>query len=65
MQTPSQSERILLRRNEVEELTGLSCSTIYREMKAGRFPKRVRTAARAVRWRKTDIEDWVASLDAA
>ncbi len=65
MQSPNQSERLLLRRDEVEELTGLSRSTIYREIKAGRFPKQVRTAARAVSWRKTDIDDWVASLEAA
>jgi len=62
---PTQSERMLLRREEVEEMTGLSRSTIYREIKADRFPKPVRTAVRAVSWRRTDIENWISSLQVA
>ena len=38
----------LLRRREVEELTGLSRASIYRLMRRGRFPRPVRVSATAV-----------------
>ncbi len=50
-----------LRRREVEEITGLSRSTIYRLMKAGQFPHPVKTGSRAVRWRLSDIIAWMDS----
>ena len=45
----------LIRRQEVEEMTGLSRSTIYRHKKEGMFPEPVRIGPRAVRWRHSDI----------
>ena len=45
----------LIRRQEVEEMTALSRSTIYRHKKEGRFPEPVRIGPRAVRWRYSDI----------
>ena len=45
----------LLRRREVEELTGLSRASIYRLMRSGRFPLPVRVSATAVRWKASDI----------
>ena len=47
-----------LRRREVEELTGLSRSTIYALMSRGEFPKPVKVSTRAVRWRSDVIEGW-------
>ena len=47
----------LLRRREVEELTGLSRASIYRLMRSGRFPLPVRVSATAVRWKASDITD--------
>ena len=38
-----------LRRREVEEVTGLSRSTIYALMSRGEFPKPVKVSTRAVR----------------
>lgn len=49
----------LLRRAEVEHITGMSRSSIYRLMHAGTFPAPVRVGTRAVRWRWRDIEAWV------
>jgi prophage regulatory protein len=50
----------LLRRPEVERLVGLSRSTIYAMMRRGEFPLPVRLSARAVAWRRSDLDDWLA-----
>ena len=52
----------VLRRPDVEALTGLSRSTIYKFMKDGTFPKTVKIGPRAVGWLQTDIEDWLSNL---
>ena len=51
----------LLRRREVERITGLSYSSIYRLMPRGEFPGRVYVSSKAVRWRESDIDDWMDS----
>ena len=51
------------RRSEVENLTGLSRSSIYSMMEIGEFPRPVRIGRRAVAWRESDISEWQASLD--
>ena len=48
----------LLRRPEVERLTGLSRARIYEKMATGEFPKPVKTGPRAVAWLETEIADW-------
>ena len=55
----------LLRRQEVEELTGLSRASIYRLMRSGRFPLPVRVSASAVRWKASDIAAWIQSRPVA
>lgn len=50
-----------LRRSKVEEITGLSRTTIYRLMDEGRFPRPVRMAGRAVAWPESKITEWLAS----
>lgn len=52
------AERIL-RRPDVENLTGLSRSTIYGWMKKGEFPKPVALGARLVGWRQSEIDAWL------
>lgn len=49
----------LLRRRQVEELTTLSRSSIYRLMEDGKFPRPVRVGTNAVRWRWSDITHWL------
>ena len=51
----------MLRREEVEERVGISRSAIYRLMRAGEFPAPTRVGLRAVRWRESDLEAWLAS----
>ena len=55
----------LLRRPEVEELTGLSRASIYRWIGDGKFPLPVRIGATAVRWKESDITAWIQSLPTA
>lgn len=54
---PEKSGR-LLRRTEVEQLTCLSCSTIYRQIELGDFPRPVRVGVRAVAWWESEVEAW-------
>ena len=51
----------LLKRRQVEEITGIGRSSIYRLMKSGEFPQRVKVGRNAVRWRESDITAWVES----
>ena len=55
----------LLRRPDVEALTGLSHAWIYAAMQRGEFPRPVKIGRRAVRWPRSAIDRWVeAGLDA-
>ena len=51
----------LLRRRQVEEITGLGRSSIYRLMQYGQFPRPVKVGSAAVRWRASDITAWLES----
>ena len=46
---------------DVQNLTGFSCTTIYRLMRAQEFPEPIRIGGRAVRWRRSDIDEWLAA----
>ena len=48
----------ILRRREVERLTGLCKSTIYYLMAQGLFPLPIRLGGRAVGWRRSELIDW-------
>lgn len=54
-----------LRRHAVEEITGLSRSTIYALMARGAFPKPVRLTGKAVGWPESAVADWLAHRTAA
>ena len=55
----------LLRRPEVESITGLSRASIYARMSAGTFPLPVRLGPNSVAWRAIDLEHWIADLPVA
>ena len=55
----------LLRRPEVESITGLSRAGIYAKMQKGEFPAPVRLGSNSVAWRVADIEAWIESLPPA
>ena len=49
----------LLRRPEVEALTGLARATIYQRMAMGDFPRPVKIGRRAVAWPRSVIDEWI------
>ena len=55
----------LLRRREVEKITGIGRSTIYRFMQEGDFPRPVKVGPSAVRWRESEVNAWVESRPVA
>lgn len=55
----------ILRRPAVEATVGLGRSAIYNMMAKGLFPKPVKLTAKAVGWRKADIDAWLASREVA
>lgn len=57
--TPAQPDR-LNRLPAVSVITGLSRSSIYSLMNAGNFPASVRLSARAVGWKSSDLDRWIA-----
>lgn len=48
-----------LREEQVLEVTTLSHATLWREIKAGRFPKQVRLSPGRVGWRASDLRLWL------
>lgn len=51
----------LLRRPEVEAMTGLSRASLYRYLAEGRFVRPYRVGKAAVRWRYSDVLQWIDS----
>ena len=55
----------IFRRPAVQDITGLSRSTLYAMIAEGRFPAPVKLGTRAVGWRETGLTTWLASREAA
>ena len=49
----------LIRLEEVLSCTGLSRSETYRQIQEGTFPRPVKVGKRAVRWRESEVEEWI------
>lgn len=54
-----------LRRETVEEITGLPTSTLYDLMAKGDFPKPIKLSARTVAWLEGEVVDWQKRMIAA
>lgn len=50
---------------EVISMTSLSSTTIWREEKANRFPRRRKIGLNRVAWLKSEIEEWISEKVAA
>lgn len=59
MTNQTKTTQRLMRMNEVIRITGLSRSSIYDRMNAGRFPKSVSLGCRSVAWVESEVMDWV------
>jgi len=49
----------VLRRPDVERLTGLARSTLYERMESGDFPRAVRLVGRSVGWIEAEVLEWI------
>jgi prophage regulatory protein len=63
--TPAEPTPQFLRLPAVIRMTGLGRSTIYRLVAAREFPGPVKLAARAVAWRRADLDRWSESRPAS
>jgi prophage regulatory protein len=54
------NERILLW-PEVKERTGLSRTTVWREVRAQRFPEPVALTTHRVGWLEAEVQNWIAA----
>jgi len=52
----------VLRSKNVQEITGLSLSTLNRMEAAGLFPKRRKVGQNAVGWLKSEVDAWLDDL---
>ncbi|MBL0229444.1 MAG: AlpA family transcriptional regulator [Moraxellaceae bacterium] len=55
-------DEILLRRTDVENITGLTRSGIYEGMRKGTFPEPVRLGNNSVAWVNSEIRQWIQDL---
>ena len=55
----------LLRRPEVEAITGLSRASIYARMAKGDFPRPMRLGTARRRMARSDVQEWIDSLNPA
>lgn len=50
---------LFLTRTEVEQLTRLPTSTLYAQMKRGKFPRPIKLTLQRAAWLKSDIDRWL------
>jgi len=60
-----QLQEALLRRRQVQALTGLPTSTLYRAIALREFPAPVRIGKRSVAWQATAVNRWISERIAA
>lgn len=53
------TQRLFVDRAEVAQRIGVSLPTIWREQRAGRFPKYIRLSAGRVALRAADLDAWL------
>jgi len=54
------SER-LMRRREVQRMTGLSRSSLYRLIASKEFPPPIKLSEKCVAWLESEVSEWIAS----
>ncbi len=58
---PAQHATRILRLNQVQEITGLAKTTIYKLQAASAFPQRIKLTSRSVGWMEDEVLQWVAN----
>ncbi|HAB39753.1 MAG TPA: DNA-binding protein [Rhodobacteraceae bacterium] len=64
MTTQAPTAHTLIKCHEIQADFTLSRATIYRWMKEGKFPKPIHLGTNMVRWKKSDIDNWLAEREA-
>lgn len=64
MAASTNTSRRFIKRKAVEDVTGLSCSEIYRRIAAGTFPAQVRLGPKSVAWVESEIIAWCEDIAA-
>ena len=59
--TPNEKPSRIIRTKEVLERTGLTLTTLYREIDAGRFPPQVRLTTSTTGFHESEVEAWMES----
>lgn len=49
----------IMKRRDVEAITGLSRSSIYAKMENETFPKAIRLSERSVGWLEHEVQEWL------
>lgn len=57
--TSAEKPTRLLRRREVESLTGLSRTALYAAMARGQFPRSIALTERSVAWPECEVQAWI------
>ena len=55
----------LLTNEQVLEIVGVSRATLFRMVKRGKFPQAIQVSERAVRWRESQVLDFIYGCPAA
>jgi prophage regulatory protein len=55
----------LIRRSDVQRMTGLGASSIYQLQREGNFPQSVQVSERRVAWVESEVSEWVSKRIAA
>ena len=59
------TEISLIRKKQVEALTGRSYTSLRRDMKTAGFPRPIQIGPRAIAWRLADVRAWIDSRSTA
>lgn len=55
----TQQSIVMLKRKQVETVTGLSRSSIYSKMETGTFPTPIKLSERSVGWLESEVQEWL------
>lgn len=58
-------QEIIMRKRDVLAAIGMRPTWLNEAVKRGTFPRPIRLGARAVGWRKSEIEAWLSSREVA
>ena len=61
MSLPQPVPPVLLRIHEVEALTSLKRTSLYRRIRAGTFPEPIELSANRSAWHASEVHAWIAS----